>query len=168
MSEKYSREGDFIKNAVFSRVAEHLYDYRLRQENEVLFIHRVLRAMSAQEHDKALSCLEYQTLLFYMSKYGFCPETEKLVLQSAIAGASDSETVDLGLFQELLCGLIPEYVRRRDVCGQNSALLAEFQRSPGLKSPLPEYSAEDKTRFNRKYIREYTGFIRFMGICMID
>lgn len=168
MSEKYSREGDFIQDAKFSQVAEYLYDHRLRQENEVPFIHRVLREMSMQDNNKVLNSLEYQTLLFYISKYGLSPETEKLILQSALAGASVEETVNLGLFRELLCGLIPEYVRRRDICGQNAALLAELMRSPGFDSPLPEFSAEDKMRYNRKYIREYTGFIRFMGICVID
>lgn len=169
MSKKYLHEGDFIQNAVFPLVAEYLYDYRLRQENEVLFLLRVLREMSLYPEDEALGILEYRTLLFYISKYGFYPETEKRVFQSAItAAAADNETVNLGLFQKLLCGLIPEYVRRRDVCGQNSALLAELERSPDFKSPLPECSAEDKAHFNRKYIHEYTGFIRFMGICVID
>lgn len=164
----YSQIRDFIKNGDFSRVAEYLYDHRLQQENEICLLYRVLGEVSRQGTDKALNSLEYQTLLFYISKYGFCPETEKLIFQSATTGASSDDTANLGLFREALCGLIPEYVRRRDISGPNNVLLAELQGSPGFDSPLPEYSAEDKMWFNRKYIREYTGFIRFMGICVID
>lgn len=164
--EKYSLEEDFVKNADIFRVVEHLYDHSLQQKNEVLFIRRVLKRM-AQETDKPENTLEYQTLLFYISKYGFFPETELLMLRSVSADRSEnSET--LSLFPELVCGLIGEYARRRDFCEEGQALAEELQRTGRVPYPVPEYSDEKKVYFNRRYIREYTGYIRFIGICVID
>ena len=104
----YSQEREFIKCAVFSRVAEYLFDNRLQQENEVCFIYRVLSEISDLDTEKAANSLEYQTLLFYISKYGVSPETERLM----IVAASSSEITELSKYRELLCNLFSDYVQR--------------------------------------------------------
>ncbi len=162
----YSFEEDFVENADIFRVVEYLYDHSLQQKNEVLFICRVLKRM-ALETGRSENTLEYQTLLFYISKYGFFSETELLMLRSVSADqAEDTET--LSRFPELVCGLIGEYARRRDFCEEGQALAEELLRTGRVSVPVPEYSDEKKVYFNRRYIREYTGYIRFMGICVLD
>ena len=160
----YSQEREFIKCAVFSRVAEYLFDNRLQQENEVCFIYRVLSEISDLDTEKAANSLEYQTLLFYISKYGFSPETEQLM----IVTVSQQESTALSRFREQLCNLFSDYVQRRDIAEQNRNLWAELQSSQVLGDRLPDCSAEDKNLFNIRFMRKYAKFVRFMGVYIID
>ncbi|MBE6459015.1 MAG: hypothetical protein E7010_04320 [Alphaproteobacteria bacterium] len=160
----YSQEREFIKCAVFSRVAEYLFDNRLQQENEVCFIYRVLSEISDLDTEKVANSLEYQTLLFYISKYGVSPETERLM----IVATSSSEITELSKYREQLCNLFSDYVQRRDIAEQNIDLWAELQSSQVLGDRLPDCSAEDKNLFNIRFMRKYAKFVRFMGVYIID
>ena len=163
---QYSQERDFVKNANIFHVVEYLYDHRLQPKNEICFIQRVLEFVSRRSN-RDYNTLEYQTLLFYISKYGLCSKTQALLLR--FVGIYGDELIRKeACFQDIVNTLIREFACRKNFCDEGLVLLERLQHLGFVPKSLCVCSSEEQERFNRKYIREYVGYIRFIGLCLVD
>ena len=159
-----AREKDFIANGKFSQVVEYLYEHRPSSLSENALISRVLRCMLSARDKQPEFSLEYETLLFYISKYGFYEENELLMLQSLLP----DQNTDWSGFPEELKHLVSAYIRRQELSEKGQSLLETLRRTGRFNEPVLAFSSEERKYFNGKYIHQYVKCIRFVGICLLE
>lgn len=165
--QKFANEECFVKDAEFLKIAEYLFDYRLKKkENEVLLLSRIAQFMSLLEKSKADVSLESRTLLFYMSKYGLC-EKAQVCLCHVLKNIADDEIAELAKYPELVKEFIVAYACRQDFCEQARPLIEELTRTGVLTISVPEEILADRAKFRRKDISQFIGYLRFIGV-MLD